>query len=354
MNSNDLFDIIGETPEEYVLDAGEQPSGVRRRKRGRLVFLIAAVLSLLGLAAFASGIPIAPGDWFGTFFTGENQEQATQALTEHQNEILYAGLVEINQSVRCNGYTITLESGLCDGYRALIKCRIDAPEGVSLDGRNYALSYESHIVFSGGTPGNYSASSYSGHTLADDDPTDNTVTQLLEIIVQPSEGSDFSLADGNVWGFSFTGIEELTGSGEDAAWNTLCQGLWDFEVAFEDELLLTDSAELLTKPVRCLWSMQVRNRFIPLRAKVFSFELRSLTATIRYKRPLIAAFEGVYLNKPIYLVLHDGSKVLVKVKMNTYRHSYDEVLCLFDRPVSIEDVAYIEFPGVGSVAVAGS
>ena len=130
--------------------------------------------------------------------------------------------------------------------------------------------------------------------------------------------------------------------------------MWNFEVAFHDDLLVTESTELLSEPVRCLWSLYIRNRKIPVRAKIFSFELRSLTATIRYKRPLIALFEGVYLDRPIYLILNDGSSVLVKVKMTTYRDDYDETLCLFDRPISVEDVAYIEFPGAGKVEVSGT
>lgn len=40
--------------------------------------------------------------------------------------------------------------------------------------------------------------------------------------------------------------------------------------------------------------------------------------------------------------------------MTTYREDYDETLCLFDRPISVEDVAYIEFPGVGKVEVSGT
>ena len=358
MKQETLLDIIGETPEEFVLDAGKVleegprvrrfPSGGKRRFRA---LLIAALIALLGVAAVASGMPAVREDWFGSFF-GDGGEEAPE-LTDHQNQILHAGLVEIGQSVTCNGYTITLESGLCDGYRALIKCRVDAPEGVVLDGRNYALDYTSHIRFSSGEPGNYSASSYTGYLLEDEDPGDNSVTQLLDIIVQPGQNSDFSLADGSVWGFTFSGILELTGYDEEAQWNTLCEGTWDFQMAFEEELLVTSSLELLEKPVRCLWALQVRNRWIPLRAKVFSFELRSMTATIRYKRPLIAMFEGVHLNKPLYLVLEDGSRVRVWVKMNTYRKDYDEVLCTFDRPVSAEDVVAIEFPGAGRVPVSG-
>ena len=353
MNGEDLFRGLSYVDEKFI-DEAETVTLARQRKRYAHLVLIAALISLLGIVAFASTLPNSKIAWFSSFFGTDTNEEVVQELTANQRDVLYAGLAEINQSVTYNGYTITLESGLCDGYRALIKCRLEAPEGVSLSGRNYALDYESHIEFSGGEPGNYSASSYSGHTLEDEDPNDNVVTQLLEIIVQPSAGSTFSLADGAVWGFSFTGIEELTGYDEEAAWNTLCKGMWDFEVAFRDDLLVTESTELLSKPVRCLWSLHIRNRKIPARAKVFSFELRSLTATIRYKRPLIALFEGVYLDRPIYLILNDGSSVLVKVKMTTYREDYDETLCLFDRPISVEDVAYIEFPGVGKVEVSGT
>lgn len=350
MKGEDLMQGLTYMEDSWIQEAETAiPAG--HRKRGPMVLLVAALISLLGVVAFASTMPANPNGWFYSFFGAAEQTAAEAELTEHQSEILHAGLVAIDQSVTCNGYTITLESGLCDGYRALIKCRIEAPEDVVLNGRNYALSYSSLIEFSGGTPGNYSSSSYECHILEDEDAQDNCVTALLDIIVQPSAGSSFSLADGSVWGFSFSSVEELTGIDEEAAWNTLCEGQWDFEVAFADELLVTDSAEMLTKPVRCLWSLYIRNRSIPLRAKIFSFELRSMTATIRYKRPIIAIFQGVFLNKPIYLVLQDGTKVPVRVKMTTYRQDYDETLCLFDRPVSAEDVAFIEFPGVGQVAV---
>ena len=46
MNSNDLFDIIGETPEKFVLEAAETPA--RRRPAYRMV-LIAAIVALVGL-----------------------------------------------------------------------------------------------------------------------------------------------------------------------------------------------------------------------------------------------------------------------------------------------------------------
>ncbi len=49
MNSHDMFDIIGETPERYVLDAAECPADPKQRKRRTVskILLIAALISLL-------------------------------------------------------------------------------------------------------------------------------------------------------------------------------------------------------------------------------------------------------------------------------------------------------------------
>ncbi len=349
MNGKDLFCGMNHVSENLVKEA-ETEMLLRPRKRPGLIFLIAALISMSSIVAFATTVPTSTRAWFSSFF-GNDTKQATELeLTENQLAILDAGLVEINQSATYGGYTITLESGLCDGYRALIKCRVDAPEGVSLNGINYALNI---IEYLDGVSGSYSVSSYTGYPLEDEDPNDNSITLLLDMIVQPSKGSSFSLADGSEWGVSFNGIDELNGNGEDY---TLCEGIWEFKVIFDDDLLVTNSAELLSKPVKCLWNLYIRNWTIPYRAKVLSFELRSLTATIRYERPFITSFitfyQGVYFDQPIYLVLKDGTKVLAEVKMATRRDEYDETLCHFDRPVSVEDVVFIEFPGVGQVAVS--
>ena len=347
MNGKELFNGMNHVSESLVAEAAGGKISRPGRKLGR-IFLIAAILSVSATVVFAAAAPGSASEWFFAFFGYGTTQEAEQALTDNQSIILDAGLTQINQSVTCNGFTITLESGICDGYKALIKCRVDAPEEISLNGINHALYFESHIDF----PGSCTAGSYTGYPLADEDPNDNSISVLLDIIVQPSEDSSFSLADGSEWGFSFSGISELTGSGEDLTWNTLCEGSWEFKVVFDDNLLVAESTELLSKPVNCLWSFHVWGRKIPVSAKIFSFELRSLSATIRYKRPLISAVKGVYFDRPIYLVLKDGTKVRVEIKMTTRLEDCDETLCHFDRPISPEDVAYIEFPGPGQVAVA--
>jgi len=49
MNSHDMFDIIGETPERYVLDAAECPADTKRKRRRTVskILLVAALISLL-------------------------------------------------------------------------------------------------------------------------------------------------------------------------------------------------------------------------------------------------------------------------------------------------------------------
>lgn len=356
MNGKDLFYGMNHVEDRLVNEA-ETVIPLRVRKRRSLVFLVAAIVSLLGVVAFASSIPTTTEEWFNSFFSSDTQEEAEQELTENQSAILHAGLAKINQSVTDQGYTITLESGLCDGYRALIKCRIDAPEGVALNGRNYGFDYSTDITYSSGIPWDFIASSRGSFLIEDDDPNDNSVINVLDIIIQPSTNSDASMADGSIWTITISSIAELAGNDEDAAWNTLREGTWEFQVVFEDELLITESVELLDEPVRCDATMFIDNWLIhskrlPLKAKVFSFELRPLTTTIRYKRPLIAMFAGVDLEKPIYLVMKDGSKIEVQYRQSLYRKEYDESLCVFDRPVSVEDVEYIEFPGVGKIPVS--
>ena len=339
MNGKDLLYSMSHV-EEKLINEAETVIPLRVRKRRSLVFLIAAVISLLGVVAFASSMPTSTEGWFASFFAYDTQEEAELELTENQSEVLHAGLAKINQSITDQGYTITLESGLCDGKRALIKCRVDAPEGVVLSGRNYGFDYSTDISYSGGVPWDFSASSRRSFLLEDDDPNDNSVVNVLDLIIQPSKNSDASLADGSIWTITISSIAELTGYDENAAWNTLCEGTWEFQVVFQDELLVTESVELLDETVRCDATMFIDNWLIhskklPLKAKVFSFELKSLTATIRNKRPLIAKFAGADLKKPIYLVMKDGSKVEVQYRQSLYRNEYDECLCVFDRPVSV-------------------
>jgi hypothetical protein len=90
---------------------------------------------------------------------------------------------------------------------------------------------------------------------------------------------------------------------------------------------------------------------VPVKADVFSFEIRSLSATIRLRRPWIARHLGVDLAGDVYLIMKDGSRMEAKWQQTLYRGDHDELICTFDRPVSCDEVACIEFPGGTQVTV---
>lgn len=312
--------------------------------------VIAAIISLLGLSVFAAEHILPIDYWFYKYFSNDPTPEVINELSENQQEILEHGLVAINQSITDNGWTITLESGISDGYRMLIKYRIEAPDGVILNADNYGLDYTTDIKPPKAEAYNLGAGYYGGDKLEDEDVMDNTVTKLIECTVLPPEGEVFSITDGTVWTIRFHSIKEENGSLDDFTRKTLCEGNWEFNVIFTDDLLVTDSVELLDNSVQCSATRYFRSNRFDIKVKVTSFELRTLTATVRYNRPITGFWEGVLLN-PIYVVMNDGARVAATYSQGLNRNDHVECILTFDRPVSVDDVAYIDFPYAGEVPI---
>ena len=97
MNGKDLFYGMNHV-EEKLINEAETVIPLRVRKRRSLVFLVAAVISLFGVVAFASSLPTTTEAWFASFFASNTQEEAEQELTENQSAVLHAGLAEIPSS----------------------------------------------------------------------------------------------------------------------------------------------------------------------------------------------------------------------------------------------------------------
>lgn len=351
MDAMDLITGLNEIQDSLITDAETFRSQVCHTPRlsGRKLWLAAAVIALLLLLVGCAVVyVVSNADWYANrwytkFFSGEPSTAAADNLTESQQEIWAHGLVRIDQSVTCNGYTITLESGISDGYRMLVKYRIDAPEGIILDADTYFIHFTTDMQLPGTADGNLALGSYGSEPLPDSEPSDGSISQLFEWVLQPPEGSDFSITDGSLWTIIFQSIQAENGSGENYERKTICEGTWKFNVTFSDDLLVTQSVELLKKPARCSAVRSLRSGRFPLKVKVTSFELRALSATVRYSKPLTGFWDGVRLN-PICLVMQDGTRIEAHPRMSVNRGSYEECLYLFDRPVAAEDVAYIDFP----------
>lgn len=340
MNENQLLRAFGLIDDRFIEELYQNKGISRKRFRGATLVIIAALFSLLTMTVFAAENDILFENWFYDFFSDQTSAQPGEELTENQKAILGQGLVSIDQSVTQNGYTITLESGISDGHRALLKFRVDGPENVSLNG-HYSLLLETDIEMPSNGEENFSVGYSGGTILEDDDPNDNSVTFLREYIFQAPTGTEFSLADGSIWNFHVDGIQEYG----DTANSIIADGSWDFTVKFADDLLVTNTVELLEKPIKCSAKRSLRNWKQDIHVKVTSFQLRTISATVLFDKPLTGFWEGVNLDDEIYLVMKDGSRIEAQFQMSANRGSYEECMYLFDCPISFEDVAYVEFRG---------
>ena len=357
MNGKDLLFGMTTIQDEFLTEAEEIIKNNASRYIGRL-FLIAAIISTLVMGVFARDAQLLAENWFDSFFAEGSRLIAEEQLSKHQLQLLDASLKQIDQTVVDQGYSVTMESVLCDGYRMLIKCRIDAPEETVLDGINYGISADIRI-FSSQDGGRIRSAvmSHSSHILADDDPKDNSVTMLMEIDYQPKENEDSNFVNGTVISILIPHIMEFNRCEEDFAWNCLCEGNWEFNIEFNDDILLAESHEVLDGPVSCnayMWvdNRILRNRYIPLRVKVTSIEMRTLSASVNVNRPLIAWYAGVSQYEPIRIVMHDGREVTGKWKQSFRYSTFDQWYIVFSVPVVSADIAYIDFPGGIRIPVA--
>lgn len=350
MNGRDLLFGMTTIQDSFLAETEELPKNQKSRCIGKL-FLIAAIISSLVVGAFAGNLQLLQENWFDSFFSEGSRMIAEEQLSEHQLQLLDKSLTRIDQTVTNQGFSVTMESALCDGYRMLMKCRIDAPEQTVMDGVNYGISADIEVLSARNRERiRSSVMSHSSHILADENPKDNSVTMLMEIDYQPKENEDANFINGTIISISIPQIMELTKFEDDLTWNCLCEGNWEFNIEFDDSILCAESFEVLDKPMYCDAFMWVDNRIlrntnIPLRVKMTSIELRTLSAAINVKRPLVAWYAGVNPNEPIQIVMHDGSVITGKWKQSSRRSNFDQWYFVFSGSVVAKDVAYIDFPG---------
>ena len=133
MSEMRILHAMGDIDEMFIAELNEVETEKHRNYRLVTLIVIAALISLLGMTAYAAEY-ITPLDyWFYKFFSNDDSIASIDMLTENQQSILEHGLVEINQSVTDNGITVILESGLSDGIRAYLKFRIEATDGAILN-----------------------------------------------------------------------------------------------------------------------------------------------------------------------------------------------------------------------------
>ena len=350
-NISDLMDHIA--PE--TVDLGEHPLDAARireltmkkieikrpMRRWAVRLLTAAVITvLLTMSVFAAENIMTYDNWFRDYFSGK---EVVADISENQLILLDSSLTAIDQSVTSNGYTVTLETAITDGYVAYFTFRMEAPEGEILDKSRYLFREVPLDIFGEDIDdGEITVQCGGWRTLEDDDTTDNTVRLLLEISVSDPDHMDSALTDKAEKTIILNTF--LGDAGPESPYEIQAEGDWCFTFTLPDTDPVTQEVEMLTAPVRCTARRQSGQHNFNIAVQVTSFRLRALTATLIYEEPLTGFWEGIILDE-IYVVLCDGSRVLARYAGGSYQDGVCVSNLEFDVPISFADVDYIEFPG---------
>lgn len=264
-------------------------------------------------------------------------------------------MVSVDQSVSSNGYTITLESVISDGYRSFFKFRVTAPTGSILDGDRYVFDCSSQITGKNGEDLNLTFNAAGDETLEDNNITDNEITILYESTTAPTEESAGIIKHGTVWTISISKISEYLivddGAEKHRELRKEIPGEWVFSITFDESTLLSDEYECLSTPVRCPAKRYMREHRFPVTVQFTSFKIRAFGGTLCYDKPLTGFWEGIEL-EPLFVHLKDGTVVKAHFRTGQNKTDHWESVFEFPIPMAVEDIDYIEFPGSQKIFIS--
>jgi len=347
MTEMELLKGIGTIEDSYIEELNGYIENRPKVRLPRFILLAAVIAALLcALTAGAAGvISWENSSWFDGFFAQPVQEVDPDAVTDHQLELLDAGLVEVGQTQTQNGYTITLASALCDGHRLLAKIKVEAPEGEVLEKGRYDVILDYKALFPDGTEIPFRAVRGSCTQLEDPNPADGVLQFLLEVLMQPDSEADQDMLIGAKWEVRISEILYAYNRDE-AYWDEpLATGNWSFVIPFDETSLLTREVEVLESPVYLNAERCLNERSFPINIRVTSLKIRALSATLSFDKPLTGFWHGIDIAGDVYVVMKDGTKVKAHWDMGFDRGKYWQDTFTFPVPIAWEDVAYILLPG---------
>lgn len=342
MKEMKILQAMNMVDDEYLEEMNMENKKEPGRKRNVLkLFLIAALVAVLGVSVLAYEYTALPSGWFYSFFAGSNHLEEKGELTDNQKELLNSGLVEINQSITVDGWTITMESGISDGYHMLVKYRVNAPEDVVLDPR-YSLDFFPVLRTAEGKEIDWNGPVIAQWTIEDEDPNDNSMTRLIDCTGgSTSQGGSVYLPDGVVVYLDIWNISKTMSTGEEIVREQVFEKNLGFEVELGEACLARETVEL-TEETYCSAKRRSKGLEFDIKLKVISVELRALSATIKFEMPTTDWGDGIFID-PLYVVMSDGTAVESERRRLTDRGDYIECIVTFGRPIVVEDVAYVDF-----------
>lgn len=321
---------VSEGTYQEVMEMADRRKERKTVNGRRLAVLTAAVLLLMAmtLTVFASE-DIA--NWFRNYFT----QNSGAPLSPEQADYIEESVQDVCMSRTHNGYTLTVESALTDGFSAFLKLTLRGPEGVTLNADDYGYTYKGKPIFypaDGSNPtrsGTWRMSEW--RNLEDADTEDNEVS-----ILYTAQGSGFDA--GSKW---ILELEDLTAGylQEDGFY----QDTVIAEGVFRYELVLTDSEgeemQLLPQPMEYTARVYVsESEYEEVEVTLTSFILRPLSADLLFKSNVDAASLAGF--GQLCVVMEDGSSVKMDLAMggNGYIRYFP------DEPIAVREADYLLLP----------
>ncbi len=337
MNRELLSKAFGDIEERFVAEAywepgasAEAPKGKNIRKRILTVALAAALYIAVGAAVYAAGT----GPWLTNYFASRQKAP----LSPRQKEYVASESLEICQSRTVDGYTVTVESAICDRMELCMVIRVEGPEGVLLDRDQGGFWFHSikHKRL-----GDYAKTGYIrgygtlGSYMADGDGLDNTAMKVLMTQRELTPDSNEGFTDGELWRVSLGGLFLMTGPAE--TWTELAEGPWEFVLPLTKQ---SEELEMISSPVRCQAQYGGEGKQKePVEVTVTSFVLRPLGASCEFQIP--SGYRGAELSE-VSLVMKSGEKVPLTLMSGD---SHGSMYYQYGAPILLDEVESLLLPG---------
>ena len=344
---------------------------VKQHKPRRTVFRVlmaAAIITAMGVSAFAAEAIWGAGDWFRAAFGNRVKDGQIQLINE-------LGKSFQEQSVTSEGTTITLKAAYGNENVLYLYLKAEAPEGTVLpDGITYEfcdinsdttrydeythLDYWTYLTVPKGSP--YEVVGYDMQItpLSDDDPTDNIKDFVVRFHNYQSKTTKFN--DRVTKYFHMTGIYQQIpdADGDTDAYIPLATGAFTFNVGIvnESEWIELDVSDCTYGGTKSrTWTcgfpqcgiycegLETNGRehteYWELSIEPNWLKLSSLSAQwscdYRISNPqMIAGLE-------FQIVMKDGTSPEMDFGGRSHRTGHSEGTVLFDVPIVLEDIDYI-------------
>ncbi len=317
-------------------------------KRFATVALVVAMILTTTGVAYA----LFTSEWLSNFFSA----QSNKPLTTSQYEFIENNSVGIGESVTADGYTVTVDSAICDDNNLYIVINIQGPQGVNLEDDSITLSFGNVEINNMGTAvetGYYIGGQRSWIRLDDTDEQQNTATILMKQTVIMSADSNISYADGELRSVQFSDLttREISVTEHGSNQEILAQGSWNFEFYLSEA---ANEIELISSPVICQAATggeggldgEVGTReYVDI--MVTSFKLSPLGAVCTHTYGIHERVPSVDI-LDIQLVMNDGTTVIAKPSSGggsgAMGSTIGTMIYTFDVPIILDEIEYLIFP----------